>query len=99
MKNLKDIYVIELFFPEESTLTTEFGVVDLKLCKKEEEKYIDLKTGNEYFAYTEIGCTKVISAIPLTEYYYSIGIRKMNNYADKENVRKLVKQSKRDGIL
>ena len=99
MKNLKDIYVVELFVPEEFSLTNEFGWVDLKLCKKEEEKYIELKSGNSYIMHNQIGYTKVVAAVPLNEYYFNSGIKKINNHSDKKSVHRLVKQFKRDGII
>lgn len=99
MKNIKDIYVVSLFIPEENSLTTEFGIIEIKLCKKAEEKYIDLKNGNIYIAHNKIGYTKVVKAIPLSEYYYKCGVIKRNNHVDKESVRKLVREFKHKGMM
>ncbi len=96
MKNIKNIYVVEVFTPEEITLTTEFGLVDLRLCKKEGENYIDLNNNKSYQEYQQIGYTKVISATPLSEYYFNYGIRKINNHENNEEVRKLVKKTKKN---
>lgn len=97
--NTKDIYVVEVFIPTEYTMTTEMGIVKLKLCRKVGEDYIDLQSGNSYVAHRNIGYTKVVRAVSLSEYYYKIGLRKRNNHDDKDAVYKLVRRTKQQGKM
>ena len=94
---IKNIYVVSWLIPMEYSLTTELGMVELKLCRKENENYIDLNSGEIYRSHNRIGMSRVVRAIPLSEYYYSIGIRKNNEYYDKQNVHTLVKEYKKKG--
>lgn len=97
--NIKDIYVVEVFIPTECSMSIESGITELILCKKYGESYIDLKSGKSYIIHNEIGYTKVIRAVPLSEYYYTIGIKRNNNHNDKKDVHTLVKKAKHQGMI
>lgn len=92
---LKNNYVVKIFVPTEHTLKTECGFIDTKLCKKNSQyEFADLDNGKTYCYRDEIGYTKVIDDVPLSEYYYKIGLRKKNNYRDKDIVHDLVQSAK-----
>lgn len=98
--NTKNNYIVKILIPTEFTLTTECGYVDTKLCRKNEQNgFNDLNSNNTYTYRDEVGFVKVISDVPLSEYYYKIGLRKKNNYMDKDLVDELVQKAKSKGKL
>lgn len=91
----KNNYVVKIFVPTEFTLTTECGFTETKLCKKNgQNSFIDLDSNKSYSYREEIGYIKVVKERPLSEYYYKIGLRKKNNYQDKDVVHELVQRAK-----
>lgn len=96
----KNNYIVKILIPTEFTLTTECGYVETKLCTKDgQQNFIDLDSGKTYTYRDDIGYIKVINDVALSEYYYKIGLRKKNNYRDKDLVHELVQKAKSKGKL
>ena len=89
--NTDNKYVVELFIPTESSATIEIGVTQKRICEKKEDIYIDIETKNEYTVNSQMCARKVISVVPLSTYYYKIGLKRKNFYKDKNEVHGLVK--------
>ena len=89
---LKDIYVVDVFMPTEICCSALIGTSDLKICKKVEiDTYVDLDTKKIYGSSSN-GYEKILHVIPLSEYFYRIGLKKSNEYENKEQVYRLAKR-------
>ena len=84
-------YVVEIFIPTEFSSTIESGITRKIICEKVDEKYVELESKKEYIVNNQMGTIKIFSVIPLSEYYYKIGLKRKNIYKDKNDVHKLVK--------
>ena len=89
---LKDIYMVEIFIPTEICCSTLFGMSDLIICKRiDADKFIDLDSKKIYNSSCN-GYEKILNTIPLAEYFYKIGLKKTNEYSNKEQVYRLAKR-------
>lgn len=96
---VQNLYVAKIFFPMEMTQTTDIGISKLIICKKNNEKYTDIETNRNYNINNTIGKVRIVDCSPLSDYYYPIGIKKINNNNNKEEVYKLVKQLKKRDLI
>lgn len=90
---IKDIYVVDLFVPTEICCSMLIGTSELRIFKKVDvNTYVDLYTKR---IYNFPNCNeKIVNAVPLSEYFYKIGLKKHNEYQNKEDVYRLVKDIK-----
>ena len=89
---LKDIYVVDVFIPTEICCSTLIGTSDLKICKKVEiDTYVELDSKKVYKSSSN-GYEKILNVIPLSEYFYKIGLKKSNEHENKEEVYRLTKR-------
>ena len=96
---IKNIYVTEIMFPEQYSMTMEIGTTFFKLCKKSDDVYKELGTKDFYREHNRIGYVKVVDAVPLSEYYYPIGLKRRNSHYNKDQVHELVKAAKTKKLL
>ena len=113
---INNIFVTEIIYPTEFSMTMEISDTFYKLCKKKESFYIisdaesktgqracniyeELGTNNTYVEHDEFGYIRVGNAIPLSEYYYPIGLRKKNNHSNKKEIHELVKTAKKNKLI
>lgn len=94
----KDYYVIELFVPTEIICSIESGYLDLRLCKKVEEGFLDVENKRLYQIPNDKnnlrGIRRINKVMPLNDYYYLLGIKKKKNNYRTTEVHALVKTLK-----
>lgn len=96
---IKNLFATEVFFPEQYSMTMEIGTTFFKLCKQSDDVYKELGTKDVYREHNRIGYVKVVDAVPLSEYYYPIGLKRRNSHCNKDQVHELVKTAKSKKLL
>ena len=99
---IKALYVADLICPEFYICHSEVAsLFKAQICRKSKTGYIQLATGIEYTNTNELGINRVDkrAIYPLSDYYYSIGLKKMNNHFNKKEVYENVKKLKKRKIL
>lgn len=91
-------YYVEVLIPTEFSLTMKSGYTESFICKKiddgYDDGYKDIESGSVFKSGTGFGMPELFAAIPLTEYFNRLGLKKSTKDYRKENVYKLVKKNK-----
>ena len=95
---LKNIYVVDVFMPTEICCSAMIGISDLKIYKSR-NWYIYRSWYKKIYGSSSNGYEKILHVIPLSEYFYKIGLKKSNDCENKEQVYKLVKRYKINKLL
>lgn len=93
----ENLYVSNLIIPAFSFGKEEKKyVLESRICKKINNRYMDLETRATYAEKQELGLERVDmeTLVPLAEYYNSLGFKKRNEYANKNIVYQKVKHLK-----
>lgn len=103
---VKDLVVADLVEPmatmeSKSCSMEESCILECRICRKEKQGYIDLKTSKRFSKKQELGYCRVEekTVTPLSDYYNRLGMKKKNNHKNKEKVYKRVKELKKEGKL
>ena len=92
-----NFFAVIVFEPTECTSYTEIGFSTTKICKKiNDTTYQNIEDDRIYTMNSIIGCNKIEKVIPLSDYYYNLGLRKRNNHNNKAEVHSLVKSLKKE---
>lgn len=91
-------FVIELIVPTEIICSIESGYLDLRLCKKVENGFLDIENNNVYQLPNNnkclIGTKRINKIIPLKEYYNCLSLKNNKDNYRATEVYKLVKTLK-----
>lgn len=99
---IKNLVVADIIDPLCITNHWEDSIIlQNRICEKvniKDSNYKDLKTGKIHGTKTKIGITRIdkTSIVPLSDYYYSIGLKKKNSHDNKKEVYQKVKQLKKE---
>lgn len=105
--DIKNLYVADAIVPEIiiGNKIEHATVLRTRICKKEIvgniTKYIDLDSDMSYSEEQKIGYDRIDkeSLRPLSDYYNSLGLKKLNNNSNKEEVYKKVKTLRKNGQI
>lgn len=106
---IKNLYVVDGIVPLDLT-GTEKSQIEMSLleqdciCEKVEHDqiiyYRNLENNNKFYQTSKLGIERTNNnPIPLSEYFYFLGIKKFNKHKNQKKVYAKVKSLKRKGIL
>ncbi|MBE6157771.1 MAG: hypothetical protein E7160_03145 [Firmicutes bacterium] len=99
---VKNLVVADIIYPTTITRTTEMCNVKTNniLKKLDNGLYENVENGKHYRTIHRRGFSRIDedSIIPLSDYYYKIGLKKKNDHKNKENVYKKVKELKKNNF-
>lgn len=105
--DIKNLYVVDAIIPTMliGEKLEEAIILRSRICKKEIVgrviKYIDLDSDMSYMEEQKIGYDRIYEGTvkPLSDYYNSLGLKKINNHSNQEDVHKMVKSLRKNGQI
>ena len=106
---IKNLYVVDVIKPMSLMGSLACQMEDAcvsknHICEKleldDDVFFVDVENDKKYYQTCNLGVERVeYDEIPLSDYFYRIGLKKKNNHHNKQKVYEKVKHLKRSGIL